>query len=376
MQATIFSTSEYDSRIAQIRTLMKDDGFDCLYVPYGPNQNYLTGLHAEATSQAQSRVLAALLPREGEITFVVPDRRCKFVEKRTHVKNIVTWSFPEDPAEVTVDALRGMNIHRGLLGVDPHASFEEVEGLQRMLSGFSFRSCRRIFEKARIIKSDEEIALLRETGNLADQALEDGLSSLREEATEAEVAAAIYKRIILGGGDIKQISVIAGRHPGFPEKTGNRKVGRNQLVLLFPKFNLKGYFSDITRIGVFGNASDEEMRIENALIESHEAAVATIKPGVPYEEIDRAGREALRKYDLAKYFTHGIGHGLGLETHEPPYLGTNTILEPGMVLTIEPSIYRPGEPAMRIEDTFIVTGTGCSRITNSPISIFVSELSP
>ena len=146
--------------------------------------------------------------------------------------------------------------------------------------------------------------------------------------------------------------------------------------MIFPKFSANGYYCDITRMAIDGEPSDEERSIEEAVVESHAAAVAVAKPGVAYGEVDKAARDVLERYDFAKFFTHGIGHGVGLETHEPPYVETNDTLEEGMVFTIEPSVYRPGKPAVRVEDTFVVTADGCEQLTRLPIQFFRGQSGP
>lgn len=370
MAFELFSQDEYNGRLNKIRAAMQHHDLDCLYLPYGSNQYYLTGLLAQSTAQAASRVLATLVPLTGDIIFVVPSRRHKFVEKMSWVKTIRTWTFPEDPAVAVCAALSSIGAEDGIIGMDPTTPYEEVESIQRLLPNVHFRSCSDIFQRVRLIKSEEEILQIRRAGEIADKALGDVQTVIKEGVKEADIAAKIYSSLLDSGCEVTRVAVIVGKHPGFPEKTGQRHVEKNQLIMMFPKFTYNGYFVDITRMAMVGEPSSEERMIESAIIDSHNAASSIVKPGVTYDQVDQVGRAVLEEFGLAKFFTHGIGHGLGIDTHEPPYTRTNAILEAGMVFTIEPSIYRPGQPAMRVEDTFVVTENGCDRLTNLPINIF------
>jgi Xaa-Pro aminopeptidase len=131
---------------------------------------------------------------------------------------------------------------------------------------------------------------------------------------------------------------------------------------------LEGYCSDMTRTIHLGKASSEERTAYESVLEAQQTAVAAVKPGVSCAEIDEAARGVLRKAKLAKYFTHSTGHGVGLEIHEPPRIGASesTLLEPGMVITIEPGVYMPGKFGVRIEDMVVVTETGHEVITLAP----------
>lgn len=364
-----FSNTEYERRLEQTREAMQEGGFDCLYLPYGPNQYYLTGLNAQPTSQAASRVLAALVPMHGNMIFVSPDRRRKLVEKASWVSQIRTWSFPDNPSETVAMTLRELGQDSAVIGFDASTPYQEVADLMKLMPQATFRSCGHLFANLRLRKSVEEIAQIRMAGSIADQAVEESMKVIESGASEADIAGNIFASLVRSGCDVFHVAVIAGKHAGFPEKSGNRYIERNQLILIFPKFSYNGYYSDITRMAIIGQLSDKERSIQEAIIRSHNSAVETAKPGVSYDEVDTAAREELERYDLAKYFTHGIGHGLGLETHEPPYIGTDTILEENMIFTIEPSVYRPEHPAMRIEDTFVVTADGCERLTQMELEV-------
>ena len=131
---------------------------------------------------------------------------------------------------------------------------------------------------------------------------------------------------------------------------------------------LSGYCSDMTRTLHVGHPSVEARRVYEAVREAQGAALEAVKPGAVVAEVDSAARRLLHKKDLGEYFTHSTGHGLGLEIHEAPRVaaGQNDVLQPGMVITVEPGVYLPGKFGVRIEDTVVVMDTGCEILTKCP----------
>jgi Xaa-Pro aminopeptidase len=227
-----------------------------------------------------------------------------------------------------------------------------------------------LIARQRMIKDDGEIALIRKAVNLNSRALALALKRLKPGMTETALAAEIdYQSRKLGAnGPAFDTIVAAGKRAALPHaRPGSAKLGPGMVLIDMGAF-CDGYASDMTRMVHIGPAGPKYKRAYRAVLESQLAAIAAVRPGVTAGAIDQAARRTLRKHGLEREFVHSTGHGLGLEIHEGPRLGKsdNTVLEPGMAITIEPGVYLEGWGGIRIEDTVLVTNTGCEILTPTP----------
>ncbi|MCX6591753.1 MAG: Xaa-Pro peptidase family protein [Acidobacteria bacterium] len=225
-----------------------------------------------------------------------------------------------------------------------------------------------VIETRRMVKTPEEIAKIRRSVNLNSQAYLRALQRFRPAMTEAALAAEIdYQMRRLGAeGPAFDTIVASGARTAFPHAHPEAKpIQPNQLLLVDMGAMVDGYASDMTRTLAVGKVSGTLKRMYAAVLEAQLAAIARVKPGVSGGQIDRAAREVLKGHGLDQEFVHSTGHGLGLEIHEGPRLGKSEKrkLEAGMVITIEPGVYRAGVGGVRIEDTVLVTATGPEVLT-------------
>ncbi len=231
-------------------------------------------------------------------------------------------------------------------------------------------------EEARLVKSAREIELIQESVVTNSLAFDRALRKLRPKMTESELAAEIdYQQRKLGAeGTAFSTIVASGEHSALPHAhPRHESIGLNRLLLVDMGAQQNGYMSDMTRTVVVGKASRRMRHLYSAVLEAQLAAIDAIRPGVLCAEIDRRARITLKRHGLDKQFIHSTGHGLGLEIHELPRLGRTEVrrLAPGMVITIEPGAYLPGEGGIRIEDTVLVTETGCDVLTPTPKDLLV-----
>jgi Xaa-Pro aminopeptidase len=201
------------------------------------------------------------------------------------------------------------------------------------------------------------------------------LTAIKPSATENDVAAELeYLARRAGAEKMSFDSIVAsGQNSALPHaRPTRRKIGRGFVVLDYGVI-LAGYCSDMTRTVWVGPASGEARRIYSAVLEAQLAGIAAVGAGVECQAVDAAARDVLRKHKLDKYFTHSLGHGVGLEIHEAPRLakGQTQKLKPGMVVTIEPGVYIPGKGGVRIEDMVLITKTGCEVLTPTPKEFLV-----
>jgi Xaa-Pro aminopeptidase len=222
-------------------------------------------------------------------------------------------------------------------------------------------------ETLRMVKDDEEIGAIRKSVIVNSKALESALKRLKPGMTEAEFAAEIDYRSRKLGAERPAFDTIvaAGARAALPHaQPGAAKIGPGMLLIDMGAF-CSGYASDMTRIVYLGKPDAAYRKAYAAVREAQQAAIDFVRPGVTTAAVDKVARETLKKHGLDKEFVHSTGHGLGLEIHEGPRIGRKdkTKLEAGMAITIEPGIYREGWGGIRIEDTVLVTKTGCEVLT-------------
>jgi Xaa-Pro aminopeptidase len=253
-----------------------------------------------------------------------------------------------------------------------HTTLTARSGLKHRLGkGFRLREVNDAVEKLRRIKDPAEILLIRAAVNLGASLLEVATKAIRPGVKETDVAAEIEYAARRRGAEAMSFETIvaAGKRSALPHghATAAPIPARGFVVLDFGVI-LQGYCSDMTRTVGVGKVSRSERGWYEAVREAQQAASAVVRAGVTCGEVDHAARSVLRKAHLDRYFTHSTGHGVGLEIHEGPRIarGQQEVLEPGMVITIEPGVYLPGRGGVRIEDMVVVREGGCDVLTPAP----------
>jgi Xaa-Pro aminopeptidase len=225
-------------------------------------------------------------------------------------------------------------------------------------------------EKLRAIKDVGELRVMREAAELISAVFMRTKREIRPGTPELAVAAMIESEIKRRGGSgpsFETIVAAGARSAWAHARPTERLIGKNELVVLDQGAILRGYCSDMTRTVFAGKASKKIRSLYTAVLEAQEAGKQAIRPGVTAGDVDRAARNTLKRSKLDRYFTHSLGHGLGLEVHEMPRLGKGekTVLQEGMVLTVEPGVYVEGLGGIRIEDDVVVTSQGCQDLTSA-----------
>ncbi|MEQ1945769.1 MAG: Xaa-Pro peptidase family protein [Bryobacteraceae bacterium] len=251
-------------------------------------------------------------------------------------------------------------------------NFQAYQKLKEVLPlGASLVPVGGVIENLRMVKSAAEIEKIRASVQVNSAAYEKVLQRVRPGVREADIAAELEYQMKLLGAEKPSFDTIvaAGERTALPHAhpTGYRLVG-NELLLVDMGACLDGYASDMTRVVHLGTPPRRVKQMYAAVLESQLAAIDAVRPGATAGSVDRAARQVLKRHGLDKFFVHSTGHGLGLEIHEPPRLGRTdeTILQPGMAVTIEPGAYIEGKGGIRIEDTVLVNETGCEILTPTP----------
>ena len=272
--------------------------------------------------------------------------------------------FPDVVSLIARKKIRRLGFEKSRLG------YEQYEFLKSKLPvRCALEPLASLVEKQRLVKSALEIALIRRSVDLNSKAFEKALRTIRPGRTrEADLAAEIDYRMRKLGAERPAFETIvaSAARTALPHAQPTQRIlGKNELLLIDMGATLEGYASDMTRVLFLGHPNERIKRIYGAVWEAQRAAVAAVRPGVTAGYVDRQARNVLKAYKLDKAFVHSTGHGLGLEIHEPPRLGKKekTRLQEGMAITIEPGVYLRGYGGVRIEDTVVVTGTGCEVLT-------------
>jgi Xaa-Pro aminopeptidase len=352
-------------RIGQLRRRLTKAGLPGLLVTHLPDLRYLSGFTGSSGALAISR-RAARLFTDGRYT-------AQAAEEVTAAQVEVVSQSPAVSAVQWLAAQPGVEF----AGFDPTCT--TVAELARWRAALPSR-LRRSFlsvipaplvEPLRMVKDEDELALLVEAALVGCKLFEQILGFIRPGLAEFEVAAELehHARLLGAEGMSFETIVASGVRSALPHgrATAARLPRRGFLTLDFGVI-LKGYCSDMTRTVYLGKPKANERNAYEAVLEAQEAGVAAVGSGVSCGDVDEAARGVLRKAGLAEAFTHSTGHGVGLEIHEAPRLGAGqtTRLLPGMVVTIEPGVYLAGQFGIRIEDMVAVTRTGGQVLTPAP----------
>jgi len=363
------------ARHASARATMAASGLDAFIVVHPPNVRYLTGFTG-------STAIVVLTPAEA--VFITDGRYT------TTVETVVAPNCPGlrlvkvDP---NYDATLARIVSEGgahVVGFEAaHMSVKRFDWLQAALGPAgrpALKAVDRVVEAIRVVKDAVEQATFRQAGVLLDAVAADVLASVRAGMRECDLAAEIDYRLRRGGFEKPSFDTIvaSGPHAAMPHaRPDDRVLAAGDLVVLDFGGVHDGYCVDLTRTVSVGEPGPEARRLYAAVAEAQLAGVGAVRPGAPVTNVDEAARGVLERYGLGPAFSHATGHGLGLEIHEEPRVGprradipgvppagTDLILEPGVVITVEPGAYVPGLGGVRIEDDVLVTRDGVEWLTH------------
>ena len=226
----------------------------------------------------------------------------------------------------------------------------------------------------RMVKDDQELALMRKAIEIASKAFLNALAFTREGAVEEEIALEMEFFMKRNGSEAIGFDIItaSGSRAAFPHgKASKKQVHRGEFILFDYGAKVGGYHSDETRTVICGEPTAEQRRVYQTVKEAHDKAIAMIRPGIPIRDVDAAARDHIRERGYGDYFGHGLGHGVGLAVHEEPAINAENqeTLQEGMVFTVEPGIYIPNWGGVRIEDMVRVTRDGAEVLTYLPTDL-------
>ena len=339
----------YLRRLETVRARLGSLSANALFATPSSNLYYLTGIDFHRSE----RLTALFLFQDREPVVICPAFEAARLRGMSAVDRVVTWEETEDPFAKAAALFPGA---AGTLAVEPSTAYDDVERLLRARAGWRPASAASIFGALRMIKSPEEIEMMRQAVTVALPRFRRAFEALRPGCLESEISA------LFGGENVVQFGASSALPHGA---SGPTPLGRDQAVLIDAWDKPDGYYYDITRSTFFGTPTDEYRKIWSIVLDAQSAAIEKAAPGVPCQEVDAAARRVIESAGYGEYFTHRLGHGLGIDVHEPPYMvgHDQTVLEPGMTFTSEPGVYLLGRFGVRIEDDIVCTDRGAESLS-------------
>jgi Xaa-Pro dipeptidase len=355
--------SEFNrQRARELIEHLRRDGFDALLLFPGPNISYYTGFSIGLSE----RPATALIPVNGDPVFIVNQLEEELRGQSPWFSEKAIWLEHDDPIQILANTIKERGLGASKIGIPEEAPWGWVNRLQAALPETRLVDASEQIGHTRMIKTPQELDWIRMACHITDRALETGFSRLHTGMTEAELADVLTSEMRHLGGGQSFPGVLFGERAALPHGIpGDRRLKPGDGVLVDMGCTFHGYWSDITRTVFYGEPSERQRELYDVVLRANRAAFAAIKSGATCESIDVAARRVIEDAGYGKYFIHRLGHGIGLQIHEYPYLVRNNSmkLEPGMVFSDEPGIYIVGEVGIRVEDTVTCTQTGCESLT-------------
>jgi Xaa-Pro aminopeptidase len=352
---------DFQSRQRKLREHLATTRFDGLLISHLPNIRYLCGFTGSAGM--------LLVEEVGSVFFTDVRYDTQAHEEVKGAKVVIARKGTLDAVAEHLGARR-KKAHAWTIGVEAdHGTVSEKKRLGDLLpASIRLKDGHSLVERQRIVKDADELEKIRAAVKLGATLFDRALEVIRPGVKETEVAAEMeYAARRAGADEMSFPTIIAsGARSALPHgRASSKAIAPGGFVVCDFGVILAGYCSDQTRTVWVGSAPEEARRTYEAVREAQQAAIDAVRPGIRIGEVDAAARKVLQKAKLARYFTHSTGHGVGLEIHESPRVaaGQKEILQPGMVITIEPGVYFPGKWGVRIEDMVAVTASGCEVLT-------------
>lgn len=356
----------YRDRLERARRAAAERGVNGLLITPGPDLRYLTGYDA----RAMERLTCLVLPVNGEAALIVPRLELPAAQAAgvdDLELRLIAWDETDDPVFLAA----GLMPRAAVVGVDDRMWAEKVLKFRAAMPDTEQVAGGPILSELRLVKSAHELDGLRAAGAAIDRVHARVPEWLVAGRTEADVGRDIADAIIAEGHVSVDFVIVASGPNGASahHDTSDRVIQPGDPVVVDIGGAMPdGYCSDETRTYVVGTPTDEYAQAYEALRQAQQAAVDHVRPGVSAESVDAVARGILENAGLGAYFVHRTGHGIGLETHEEPYIvaGNARLLEPGMAFSVEPGFYLPGRYGARIEDIVLVTDDGVEPVNLRP----------
>jgi Xaa-Pro dipeptidase len=375
-QARPITNDERRARLEQARRLMAAQKLDAIMLCGGTSLVYFTNIRWGLSE----RLFAMVVPVKGDPFYVCPafeeDRAREQIARGPLASSpdVRTWEEHESPYARVAQGLRDRGIASGRIGMEETTRFVFSDGLAGASPGLTIAGATPVTAGCRGVKDPHELELMRLASKVTLRAYEAAFKSLEEGMTQNDFAGLVttaHARLGFDGG----ASVQVGEYSALPHGSITPQTIREGTILLIDGgCSVEGYQSDLSRTFVLGKATDRMKRVFDVERRAQDAALAAARPGVECQAVDDAARKVIVDRGFGpgyRYFTHRVGHGLGMDGHEWPYLvrGNTLKMEPGMTFSDEPGIYIRGEFGVRLEDDMVITENGAELFTPQSSSL-------
>ena len=369
-QAKPITVDERRGRLERAKQLMRANKIDAIMLTGGTSLDYFTGMRWGLSE----RLLAAVVPISGTPFIVCP----KFEEERAMEQartgplgsqtEVMTWEEDESPYALVASGLKARGFAAGTLGTEETVRYVFSEGVGKAASQLKIVSGTPVTAGCRGVKDAHEIELMRLANQVTWKAYEAAYKSLQEGMTQndfRDLVTLAHTKLGFSGSAGVQV----GQYSALPHGSATpQKIVEGSILLIDGGGDVEGYKSDISRTFVLGKPTDKMKKVFDIVHQAQTTAVKTARPGLECQAVDAAARKVISDAGYGpdyKYFTHRVGHGIGMDGHEWPYLvRRNTLkLAPGMTFSDEPGIYIPGEFGVRLEDDMVITENGAELFT-------------
>jgi Xaa-Pro dipeptidase len=376
------TNAERLGRIERARRLMADNGLGAILMIGGTSLMYFSNI----SWWNSERLFVMVLPAKGEPFYVCP----AFEEARAREQiaagplgaraDVRTWQEDEDPYVLVAAGLKDRGLSAGTLGIEERVTFVFVDGVAKAAPALKLVSATPVTAGCRMVKDAHEIELSRLAARVTLTAYAAAHKALTDGMTQGQFATLVsqaHERLGFEGGAGAQV----GEFTALPHGSiAPQTIRAGSIVLIDGGCEVEGYSSDLSRTFVLGKATDRMKRVFDLVHRAQKAAVDAARPGLPLAAVDAAARTVIVEGGFGpafKYFSHRVGHGLGMDGHEWPYLVKNNMfgwvrtlpLQAGMLFSDEPGVYIPGEFGVRLEDDMLITGSGAELLTPQSPSI-------
>ena len=347
-------------RLNRLRKSFDEHNIEAMLITGPENRRYLSGFTGSA----------AKLMIDQKSAYIFVDFR--YVEQaKAQCPDFTVVQIGDDYFEKLNQCLNQDNVTK--LGFETDlVTYESYRRHSEKLAGVQLIQVKNITEKLRMIKDEQEIDIIRRSVDIVDRAWAELVQQIKPGITEKEVALELEFLMRRQGAEGRAFDFIvaSGERGALPHGVAaDKQILSGEAVTVDCGAVYQGYHSDMTRNFIFGQPNQKQLEIYQIVLEAQLAGLEAVRPGVPAAEVDKAARDVIKKYGYGDYFGHGTGHGVGLAIHEGPRVSfqeKELLLEPGMVITVEPGIYLPGWGGIRIEDTVLVTAAGYQILTQTP----------
>jgi Xaa-Pro dipeptidase len=362
--------AERESRFDRARSLMRANRIDAIALAGGTSLDYFTGIRWGNSE----RLFTFVLPQKGNPFYVCPAFEEERVRERMtqtpagRESKIFTWQEDNDPYALVAQGLHESGVATGRLGIEERVPFVFSDGIRKASASIEITSATPVTAGCRSIKSSTELKLMQLANDVTWQVYQAAWKSLQPGMTNSEVSdliAAAYRQTGFPGEASCQVDAWSALPHGSLQP---QVIREGSIVLIDDGCIVEGYGSDISRTFVIGKATDKMKRVFDTVHKAQLTARNTAKPGVPCEAVDAAARQVVDDAGFGPgyaHFTHRVGHGIGMDGHEWPYLvkGNTQLLQANMTTSDEPGIYLRGEFGVRLEDDMYVTPDGARWFT-------------